>query len=136
MLYNDIETLWSRWLPPNVSSTLHLGAFYSVLIKPGFRIISMNTNVCASFNFWLLQNSTDPNNELKWLVNELQMAENASEKVHIIGHIAPGSEDCVKMWSHNYYDIVARYEKTIAAQFFGHGRYYLALIDTNLILIK
>lgn len=67
-----------------------------------------------------MQNSTDPMSQLQWLINELQMAEAANEKVHIIGHIPPGSEDCLKTWSHNYYEIVARYENTIAAQFFGH----------------
>ncbi|XP_034787933.3 sphingomyelin phosphodiesterase isoform X2 [Pan paniscus] len=39
-------------------------------------------------------------------------------KVHIIGHIPPGH--CLKSWSWNYYRIVARYENTLAAQFFGH----------------
>lgn len=123
MLYNDIDVLWSRWLPPNVSNTLHQGAFYSVLIKSGFRIISINTNVCSNLNFWLLQNSNDPYKELEWLIRELQKAELADEKVHIIGHMPPGSSDCVKIWSSNYYDIIGRYENTIAAQFFGHEHF-------------
>ncbi|KAL2806609.1 sphingomyelin phosphodiesterase isoform 5 [Daubentonia madagascariensis] len=38
--------------------------------------------------------------------------------VHIIGHIPPGH--CLKSWSWNYYRIVARYENTLAGQFFGH----------------
>lgn len=118
--YNDINRLWRHWLPENVSKTVRAGAFYSTELWPGFRIISLNTNVCHIFNFWLVQNSTDPMAQLKWLINELQMAETAHEKVHIIGHIPPGSEDCLKIWSHNYYEIVARYENTITAQFFGH----------------
>lgn len=99
---------------------MHRGAFYSVSVKPGLRIISLNTNVCANLNFWLLQNSNDPYKELAWLIDELQKAENANEKVHIIGHIAPGSEDCVRVWSQNYYEIIGRYEHTVMAQFFGH----------------
>lgn len=34
---------------------------------------------------WLLVNSTDPADELKWLVHELENAEINNEKVHIIG---------------------------------------------------
>lgn len=104
----------------STSKSVRHGAFYSVLVRHGLRIISLNTNVCYKFNFWLLQNSTDPMSELQWLINELQMAEMANEKVHIIGHIPPGNVDCLKIWSNNYYEIVARYENTIMAQFFGH----------------
>lgn len=39
---------------------------------------------------------------------------------YCIGHIPPGASDCMKVWSRNYYEIVERYESTIAAQFFGH----------------
>lgn len=34
---------------------------------------------------WLIVNSTDAAKELKWLVYELQEAENKGEKVHLIG---------------------------------------------------
>lgn len=53
-------------------------------------------------------NSTDPAQELQWLVYELQNAEFKGEKVHILGHIPPGHSDCLKVWSHNYYRIVNR----------------------------
>lgn len=42
------------------------------------------------------------------------------EQVHIIGHILPGSPDCLKPWSWNYYKIVNRYQSTVTAQFFAH----------------
>lgn len=77
-------------------------------------------NVCSSLNFWLVENSTDPSTELQWLIHELQLAEIANEKVHIIGHIPPGNADCMRIWSHNYYEVIARFESTVTAQFFGH----------------
>lgn len=58
--------------------------------------------------------------QLKWLMNQLQTAETVNEKVHIIGHMPPGHPDCSKIWSHNYYNIIARFENTITGQFFGH----------------
>uniref|UniRef100_A0AAR5Q9V9 Sphingomyelin phosphodiesterase n=1 Tax=Dendroctonus ponderosae TaxID=77166 RepID=A0AAR5Q9V9_DENPD len=120
-LYQKIGASWSGWLPKNTEETIHHGAFYSVLLRPGFRLISVNTNYCHSLSWWLLVNSTDPASELKWLIAELQKAESNSEKVHIIGHIAPGSSDCMKTWSSNFYNIVNRYEHTIKALFYGHS---------------
>ncbi|XP_057330103.1 sphingomyelin phosphodiesterase isoform X2 [Microplitis mediator] len=122
-LYDELDKQWKRWLPAGVSHTVRRGAFYSVLVRPGFRILSVNMNYCNNKNWWLLLNSTDPVSELQWLVYELQGAEMNGEKVHIIGHIPPGHSDCLKIWSRNYYHIINRYESTIAAQFFGHTHY-------------
>ncbi|XP_058804235.1 sphingomyelin phosphodiesterase [Phymastichus coffea] len=122
-LYDELDKQWRLWLPAGTSSTVKKGAFYSVLVRPGFRIISINTNYCNNKNWWLLMNSTDPVSELQWLIYELQGAEINKEKVHIIGHIPPGHSDCLKVWSRNYYHIVNRYESTIMAQFFGHTHY-------------
>lgn len=119
-LYDELNSLWRRWLPPITSYTIRHGAFYSVLVRPGLRIISLNTNYCYNMNFWLMLNINDPGNELQWLISELQNAELSNEKVHIIGHIPPGYSDCLKTWSQNYYNIIARYESTVTAQFFGH----------------
>lgn len=91
-----------------------------MLVRPGFRIISMNTNFCYVLNFWLMQNATDPASHLQWLVYELQAAELAVEKVHIIGHIPPGYADCMRVWSRNYHKIIRRFESTVTGQFFGH----------------
>ena len=63
---------------------------------------------------WLLLNSTDPAQELQWLIYELQNAEDKGEKVHILGHIPPGHSDCLKVWSHNYYTIINRYCSVIS----------------------
>ncbi|XP_031847161.1 sphingomyelin phosphodiesterase isoform X1 [Nomia melanderi] len=122
-LYDALDKHWRRWLPAGVSHTVRRGAFYSVLVRPGFRILSVNMNYCNNKNWWLLINSTDPVSELQWLVYELQGAEMNGEKVHIIGHIPPGHSDCLKVWSRNYYHIINRYESTITAQFFGHTHY-------------
>ncbi|XP_058792159.1 sphingomyelin phosphodiesterase-like isoform X2 [Phymastichus coffea] len=122
-LYDELDREWSRWLPSHTSETIRHGAYYSVLVKPGFRILSVNGNYCSRNNFWLLKNSTDPAGVLAWLIRELDQAETNGEKVHIIGHVPPGGRDCIKVWSRNYYDIINRYEGTIMAQFFGHTHY-------------
>ncbi|XP_055686380.1 sphingomyelin phosphodiesterase isoform X1 [Lutzomyia longipalpis] len=122
-LYDELDVQWRKWLPSSVSHTVRRGAFYSVLVRPGFRIISLNMNYCNNKNWWLLLNSTDPATELQWLIYELQSAEFSNEKVHIIGHIPPGHSDCLKVWSRNYYKIVSRYESIVTGQFFGHTHF-------------
>ncbi|XP_030684561.1 sphingomyelin phosphodiesterase isoform X2 [Nomascus leucogenys] len=117
-LYEAMAKAWEPWLPAEALRTLRIGGFYALSPYPGLRLISLNMNFCSRENFWLLINSTDPAGQLQWLVGELQAAEDRGDKVHIIGHIPPGH--CLKSWSWNYYRIVARYENTLAAQFFGH----------------
>ncbi|KAJ3657922.1 hypothetical protein Zmor_009698 [Zophobas morio] len=119
-LYTKVADHWRKWLPASVGNTVLHGGFYSILLRPGFRIISLNTNYCHTLSWWLVVNSTDPAKELQWLIHELQEAENKGEKVHIIGHIPPGASDCMKVWSRNFNAIVQRYENTIQGQFYGH----------------
>lgn len=52
-------------------------------IQPGLRVISLNMNFCARENFWLMVNSTDPANQLQWLVHVLQASEDKGEKVSL-----------------------------------------------------
>ncbi|KAI1321164.1 hypothetical protein EDD11_007730 [Mortierella claussenii] len=125
-LYSSLADDWSRWLPADaVNSVKNYGA-YTVSPQPGFRIISLNTNFCYTLNFYLYvkTNDYDPNGELKWLITQLQAAEDAGERVWIIGHVAPSQTDCLQNWSALYYQVVQRYSPhVIAEQFFGHTHY-------------
>ncbi|XP_078571362.1 sphingomyelin phosphodiesterase-like isoform X2 [Branchiostoma floridae x Branchiostoma japonicum] len=119
-LYDALAETWTHWTPISTKGNIAKGAFYSVLVRPGLRLISINTNYCYNLNWWLLLNTTDPAGQLQWLTQQLQQAEDKGEKVHIIGHIPPGTGDCLSAWSWNYDRIINRYESTVAAQFFGH----------------
>ncbi|TRY83160.1 hypothetical protein DNTS_020663 [Danionella cerebrum] len=117
-LYDTMAKEWAPWLPKKALDTIRHAGFYTLQIEPGLRLVSLNMNFCARENYWLMVNSTDPANQLQWLVQTLQEAENAGDKVHIIGHIPPGL--CLSSWSWNYYHIINRYESTVSGQFFGH----------------
>ena len=122
-LRDFLSDVWSNsgiWLPKDTIATIKQGLFYSTLIEPGLRLVSLNMNYCNSKNWWLLINSTDPAGQLRWLVETLQSAEDKGERVHIIGHIPSGGGDCIKTWSWEYFRIVLRYENTVTAQFMGH----------------
>lgn len=119
-LYNALASTWSKWLPQTTTLTTKRGAYYAAKPFPGLKIISLNMNYCNNMNWWLLLDPRDPAEQLTFLVNELQESEINGEKVHIIGHIPPGLEDCLQVWSTNYNRIIARFESTVRAQFFGH----------------
>ncbi|KAF9427909.1 hypothetical protein BGZ94_003882 [Podila epigama] len=125
-LYDSLADDWSRWLPADaVNSVKNYGA-YTASPAPGFRIISLNNNFCYTLNFYLYGKTKDydPNGELKWLVAQLQAAEDKNERVWIIGHVSPSQTDCIQNWSALYYQIVQRYSPhVIAEQFFGHSHY-------------
>lgn len=119
-LYRELDAYWSRWLPKDTERTILKDGFYVTKVRPGLKVVSLNTNFCHDKNFWLYINSTDPGHQLEWLIHELIMSELEHEQVHIIGHIPPGTKDCMKIWSKNFNRIVRRFSNTITGQFYGH----------------
>lgn len=41
---------WLRWLPKETEATIKYGGYYNVLVKPGFRVIGLNSNYCYIAN--------------------------------------------------------------------------------------
>lgn len=74
----------------------------------------------------MYRNLTDPANQLQWLSGELAKAEQAKEKIYIIGHIPPGIElhdykqSCTVPFNEGLLRLVERYQSIIVAQFYGH----------------
>ncbi len=73
---------------------------------------------CDWYNWFLIDNPTDPGSELQWLRKELQDSEDKNQGVWLIGHIP--SNDCLQEWARVFQALVDRYESTIRALFFGH----------------
>lgn len=96
------------------------GGYYMVRQRDKLRIICINTNYCARLNPWSLYNPVDPANQLKWLSEELHNAEQAGDKVHIIGHIPPDNRECTQAWLYNFLRIIDRFNDTVLAQYYGH----------------
>ncbi|KAJ8949028.1 hypothetical protein NQ318_005202 [Aromia moschata] len=119
-IFELVANEWSRWLPEGTKETIKKGGYYTLLVKPGFRIIALNSNVCFTSNMWLVYDDEDPYHQLSWLVKELQKAEQQKEKVHILSHIPPGEVLCHKQWSNQFHKIINRFANTVSAQFNGH----------------
>ncbi|KAF8372244.1 hypothetical protein PRIPAC_78673 [Pristionchus pacificus] len=121
-LYNIFADNWGQWISPEAVKTVHYrGSFADYPpLTPGLKLISINTIYCSHHNFYIYINQTDPDETLSWLVSELLQSEVKGEKVHLFSHIPPGDKACLMGWSHNFYEIVNRFENTIAGQFFAH----------------
>lgn len=121
-VYDTVSTNLGRWInSTSVQETDNFGA-YSIEYPGGkLRIISLNTNLYYIENFWLYEKTmeTDPSGQFAWLVNELQAAETAGDRVYIIGHMPMGLPDAFRDASDYFDQIVSRYSATIAALFFG-----------------
>ncbi|KAF2166977.1 hypothetical protein M409DRAFT_54735 [Zasmidium cellare ATCC 36951] len=122
-VYDIVSKKWRTWIGNNNARIADRYGAYSYLVpQTKLRVISINTNLFYAFNFWVFEKEMtfDPDNQFAWLVSELQAAEDAGERVYIIGHMPPGRHDALYDGS-NYLDqIVNRYEATIAAMFWGH----------------
>ncbi|XP_037087117.1 sphingomyelin phosphodiesterase-like [Pollicipes pollicipes] len=120
-MYHDFAKLWRPWLPTAALKTLRRSGFYSVRVRPGFRIIVLNTNVAYRYNMWVLLTArTDPHHQLKWLAGVLRSARSSGERCHVIGHVSPADPDILPAWSHLYHEIIRSYQDVVTAQFFSH----------------
>ncbi|GAA5814946.1 hypothetical protein MFLAVUS_008449 [Mucor flavus] len=123
-LYTALVENWKGWIDSRYLPSVHKnsGSYVSHPL-PGLKLISINTNFCYNLNWWLYQNpiQKDPNGVLAWLISHLQKAEDAKQKVWIIGHTPPGDSACFHDYSNYFYQIVNRYAPhVIAGQFYGH----------------
>lgn len=109
---------------PSVKAAGEHGSYSAIHPKSNgkLRIISYNSILYYKNNFYAFTDPIqyDPDNQLHWLINELQEAEDSNQRVWLISHIPVGSPDHFPDYSHYLNQIIDRYEATIAALFFGH----------------
>lgn len=65
-------------------------------------IVAVNTQTCYNVNYYLWVNRNDPGQELAWLEQTLREIESRNESVIILGHVPPGSNDCLYQWAVRY----------------------------------
>ncbi|XP_038220094.1 sphingomyelin phosphodiesterase-like [Zerene cesonia] len=119
-LYEGLAKKWEMYLTEEAKETMRRRGEYSMVVRPGLRVISINNNVAYKYNWWLVFDPMDAKRHLDWLVSELYKAEQNGEKVHILSHIPPGVHDLTYTWTREYNRIINRFKSTIAAEFNGH----------------
>lgn len=126
--YDHVAGLWQHegWIGPAeaAEARTHYGA-YSIKNPYGLRVITFNTDFWYKSNFLNYINTTDPDNSgiFKWMIGELQAAEDAGERVWIVGHVLSGWDGTNPLPNPTdlFYQIVDRYSPHVIANvFFGH----------------
>ncbi|KZT73118.1 Metallo-dependent phosphatase [Daedalea quercina L-15889] len=126
--YNHLAALWELegWIDGETAqqARTHYSA-YSVQRQDGLRIITINTDFWYTLNYFNYINlaSSDNSGMLRFLTDELQDAEDAGDRVWILGHVLSGWDgtEPLENPSNLFYQIVDRYSPhVIAGIFFGH----------------
>ncbi|CAF0818783.1 unnamed protein product [Brachionus calyciflorus] len=121
-LYKQLSEEWTQiGVPKSQIENIKKGAYYTSLLYPGLRLISINNNLCYPWNFQIYINTDSLKDQFKWLIETLQKSEDNEEKVFIIGHVNP--QGCIEPFSDIYYKIINRYNNLIKGQFFGHKHF-------------
>ncbi|KAG1890807.1 sphingomyelin phosphodiesterase [Suillus subluteus] len=94
-LYDHVTALWEQkgWLPEaSVEFSRAHYAAYMVKRADDLRVISLDTNLWYRLNYFNYINSSEPDVSgiLRFLTDELQDAEDAGDRVWIIGHVVSG----------------------------------------------
>ncbi|KAF8836600.1 sphingomyelin phosphodiesterase [Paxillus ammoniavirescens] len=127
-LYDHVSTMWyyEGWLPEaSVEYARTHYVAYTVKRLDGLRIISLDTDMWYTLNYFSYINATqpDPYGILRFLTDELQDAEDAGDRVWIVGHVLSGWDGTASQLnpSNLFYQIVDRYSPHVIANiFFGH----------------
>lgn len=126
--YNHISDIWAHegWINETTQNEarLHYGA-YSIRNHYGLRIITFNTDFWYHSNFLNVINTSNPDvsGTFAFMIQELQAAEDAGERVWILGHVLSGWDGSNPMPNPTnlFYQIVDRYSPHVIANiFFGH----------------
>ncbi|EGR31549.1 ser thr protein phosphatase family protein, putative [Ichthyophthirius multifiliis] len=113
--------MWKQWLDEEGFQQLYNNGYYAQFNKEfNIRFIALNTQVCDNLNFFLIFNNTDPNAQIEFLYQQLNLAEQNKQKVIIFGHIPIGDNTCSSQWALRYQVLIDRFEYIIIGQFFGH----------------
>jgi len=120
--YDLYASLWKDFLSAEAVKTLKKGGYYTELIKPGLRIIVLNTVLYYTGNHKIPLTEKDPGGQMAWLTSQLKSAKAKGESVYIASHIPPGPiPGCFhKEFLTHFLDAMKGYHSIIRGSFFGH----------------
>ncbi|XP_069028457.1 cyclic GMP-AMP phosphodiesterase SMPDL3A [Embiotoca jacksoni] len=125
-IYKAAAQLWEPWLQADALLTLSQGGFYSQLVKPGLRLVSLNTILYYGPDK-VTSNVTDPAGQYEWLEATLEKSARSREKVLVIAHVPVGYLPFARNTTairetHNerLVAIFRRHSDVVAGHFYGH----------------
>ncbi|XP_037541593.1 acid sphingomyelinase-like phosphodiesterase 3a [Nematolebias whitei] len=125
-VYKAAAALWKPWLDADALLTLSQGGFYSQLVKPGLRLVSLNTILYYGPD-QVTVDMTDPAGQFVWLEKTLDQAAQNLEKVYVIAHVPVGylpfygnTTAIRKAHNERLVAIFRKFSHVVAGQFYGH----------------
>uniref|UniRef100_A0A7S3NWK0 Sphingomyelin phosphodiesterase n=1 Tax=Euplotes crassus TaxID=5936 RepID=A0A7S3NWK0_EUPCR len=128
-----VANAWKHWMTEEANAEYLKQSFYSMMAydhpsttdefkrKMGkTRIIGYNSNDCYVFNFMLAGEFNDPGQQFEWLENLLSQMEKDGEVGIFIGHMSPGTSDCISEVSSRLRVLFDRYQHILRLNLFGH----------------
>eukprot|EP00118_Oscarella_pearsei_P010009 m.59311 g.59311 ORF g.59311 m.59311 type:complete len:554 (+) comp34881_c0_seq1:24-1685(+) len=120
----ELSRVWKTWvdLSESAAKTIEAGAYYTLLIRPGLRLLALNTDFGYQLNLYnLLDNTTSVFQQQRdWIDATLKEAEENNEKVVLIGHVPPGIFGSIESYGDFYVPLIQKYKDVVVAQLFGH----------------
>ena len=126
--FNHVAGLWQHegWIDQATAdeARLHYGA-YSIKNHYGLRMITFNSDFWYRSNYLNFINTTNPDvsGTFKFVIDELQAAEDAGERVWLFAHVLSGWDGTNPLPNPTnlFYQIIDRYSPHVIANvFFGH----------------
>jgi len=117
-LYDACVDAWAPFLPEDAQKTMAYGGYFQARVRPGLRVVSLNSNFLTDDNFWIWSNKTDGQRQLNWLADVLSQTRALGEKAIIICHAPIASWDT--SLAEQYLAIGATYSDVIVNLFMGH----------------
>lgn len=125
---NLMQYLWSsefQWLDEHAGNEVkRLHGSYAVMVKPGLKVISLNSNFWYRWNFYMYDRTLEPDSSgiFRFLIDELVDCERLGIRAWIQAHVPPGGlpDEALPFGSSFLTAILQRFNDTIAATFFGH----------------
>eukprot|EP01027_Heterolobosea_sp_BB2_P017299 GEZU01024521.1.p1 GENE.GEZU01024521.1~~GEZU01024521.1.p1 ORF type:complete len:331 (+),score=104.42 GEZU01024521.1:157-1149(+) len=124
-LFGNVSQYWSRWLSEEALETFKIGGYYTELIQPGLRVVSLNT-VFYYINDHKVTSLSDPAGQFAWMNQTLTAARQNKERVYIIGHVPMGADErngTANFWPQfnaKFLETILPFSDVIIAHIYGH----------------
>lgn len=111
----------AKWTAAQEETILYAG-YYTMLARPGLRILSFNTNFGYTFNWynWINIDRQEYWDTINFVNDTLYRAKSVGEKVVLIVHHPTAHGDCMIEWGQFITDMLLTYQDTIVLHVMGH----------------
>lgn len=121
-LLEGLAEIFKPFLTQEAYETFKKYGYYTQLHKnTNLRIVSLNCIMCDSFNWYLINDHSQPKKMYEWLEGVLRAAEMHNEGVYILDHISIGNSQHTMQCGKRLKILMDRFQNTIKGYISGHS---------------